>query len=85
MSSKAGLDVLLNGLYMENGPETEDADLMFMSIPNAVLKRIHMDATVEIARRDKDLLAGLEKAGFKLDDGPDHSGRISNSSTLPQY
>jgi len=74
MSSKAGLDVLLNGLYMENGPDTEDADLMFMSIPNAMLKRIHMDATVEIARRDKDLLSGLEKAGFKLDDGLDHSG-----------
>ena len=61
---------------MENGPDTEDADLMFMSIPNKILKRIHMDATVEIARRDKDLLAGLEKVGFKLDDGPDQSGTL---------
>ena len=77
MSSKSFLDVLLSGLYAENGPDTEDADLMFMSIPNMILKRIHMDATVEIARRDKDLLAGLEKAGFKLDDGPDHSGSVS--------
>ena len=74
MSSKEGIDVLLGGLYEENGPDTEDADLMFMSIPNAMLKRMHVDATKEIARRDADLLAGLEKAGFKLDNGPDDAG-----------
>ncbi len=74
MSSKEGLDVLLAGLYEEGGPDTEDADLMFMSIPNAMLKRMHVDATKEIARRDADLLAGLQKAGFKLDNGPDDAG-----------
>lgn len=74
MSSKAGIDVLLGGLYEEGGPDTEDADLIFMSIPNAMLKRMHMDATKEIARRDADLLAGLEKAGFKVDNGPDDAG-----------
>ncbi len=73
MSSKAGLDVLLAGLYEEGGPATEDADLLFMSIPNAMLKRMHMDATREISRRDADLLAGLEKAGLKLDNGLDDS------------
>ena len=62
MSSKAGLEVLLGALYEEGGPETEDADLMFMSIPNPMLKRMHLDATKEIERRDADLLAGLEKA-----------------------
>ena len=74
MSSKNGLDVLLGGLYEEGGPETEDADLMFMSIPNAMLKRMHQDATSEISRRDEPLLKGLEKAGFKLDSGPDDAG-----------
>lgn len=74
MSSKAGIDVLLGGLYEEGSPDTEDADLIFMSIPNAMLKRMHMDATKEIARRDADLLAGLEKAGFKVDNGPDDAG-----------
>ena len=62
MSSKAGLEVLLGALYEEGGPETEDADLLFMSIPNPMLKRMHLDATKEIERRDADLLAGLEKA-----------------------
>jgi len=80
MSSKAGLDVLLAGLYEEGGPATEDADLLFMSIPNAMLKRIHMDATREISRRDAGLLAGLEKAGFKLDNGPDDSGFFMRTS-----
>ena len=74
MSSKAGLDVLLGGLYEEGGPDTEDADLLFMSIPNAMLKRLHVDATKEIKKRDAELLAGLEKAGFKLDSGPDEAG-----------
>lgn len=41
-----------------------------------VLKRMHQDATKEIARRDKDLLEGLTKAGFKLDDGPHGAGFI---------
>lgn len=74
MSSKAGLDVLLAGLYEEGGPDTEDADLLFMSVPNPMLKRMHLDATKEIARRDADLLSGLTKAGFKLDSGPDDAG-----------
>ena len=74
MSSKDGLDVLLKGLYEEGGPDTEDADLMFMSVPNAMLKRKHLDATKEISRRDAKLLEGLTKAGFKLDQGPDDSG-----------
>lgn len=74
LSSKSGLDVLLAGLYEEGGPETEDADLMFMSIPLPMLKRMHVDATKEIARRDHDLREGLTKAGFKLDDGPDGAG-----------
>lgn len=80
MSSKAGLDILLASLYEEGGPATEDADLLFMSIPNAILKRMHMDATREISRRDADLLAGLEKAGFKLDNGLDDSGFFMRTS-----
>ena len=35
---------------------------------------MHQDATAEIARRDKPLLDGLTKAGFKLNSGPDDSG-----------
>ena len=74
MSSKEGIDVLLGGLYDEGGPETDDADLLFMSYPNAMLKRMHLDATAEISRRDAKLLEGLTAAGFNVDQGPDDTG-----------
>ncbi|KAI9826013.1 MAG: hypothetical protein M1819_007468 [Sarea resinae] len=74
MSSKNGLDVLLGGLYAEDGPPVDDADLTFMSVPNPLLKRMHVDATTEISRRDHALLSSLRSAGFSLDTGPDASG-----------
>lgn len=74
VSSDSILNVMLAGLYEEGGPPTEDADLTFMSNPNPVLKRIHMDAMKEISRRDQDIIQGLERAGFKTDLGPDDSG-----------
>lgn len=65
---------MLGGVYEEGGPPVEDADLLFMSIPNPLLKRMHVDATKETAKRDEKLLAGLTKAGFKLDNGLDDAG-----------
>lgn len=74
VASKTFVDVLLAGLYEENGPPTEDADLLFMSMPNALMKRVHVDVTTETGRRDRELLDGLTRAGFKLDKGPEDSG-----------
>ena len=47
-----------------------------MSNPIALFKRNQIGATEEIARRDKDMLAGLAKAGFTLDKGPHGSGLL---------
>lgn len=74
ISSKAILDIGLAGLYDEQGPPVEDADLAFWSIPTPVLKNIHQDVTVLQNKHDAELLAGLEKAGFKLDQGPNEAG-----------
>jgi putative flavoprotein involved in K+ transport len=74
MTSKNGIDVLFAGLYEEGGPPTEDADLIFASIPYPLLAQFHREATEEIARRDADLLERLESAGFALDYGEDGSG-----------
>jgi cation diffusion facilitator CzcD-associated flavoprotein CzcO len=74
ISSKAILKIGLAGLYDEQGPPVEDADVVFWSIPSSVLKSIHQDVTVLQNKHDADLLAGLEKAGFKLDQGPDGAG-----------
>jgi len=45
-----------------------------MSFPSPVLKRLSMDATKEMMRRDGPLLRGLSDAGFAVDSGPDGSG-----------
>ncbi|CAN5891692.1 NAD(P)/FAD-dependent oxidoreductase [soil metagenome] len=74
MTSKNGIDVLFAGLYEHGGPPTEDADLMFASIPYPLLADFHKEATEEIARRDAELLEGLETAGFSWTDGEDGSG-----------
>lgn len=76
MSSEHGLSVLLKGLYDEDGPPTDDADLIFMSIPIAVFKRNQIEATKEIGKRDAAANEALTKAGFKLDTGPHDSGFV---------
>lgn len=70
MSSEHGIAGLLGGLYEEGGPPTEDADIMFTSLPLNVVSDIHTEATKEIKRKDKELLDGLTKAGFKLNPYP---------------
>jgi len=76
MGSDNGMDVLMKGVYDEDGPALEDADVMFMSNPIAVFKRYQIGAAEEIARRDEDMLTGLVKAGFALDKGPHGSGLL---------
>ncbi|KAF8858429.1 FAD/NAD(P)-binding domain-containing protein [Acephala macrosclerotiorum] len=74
ISSGAILKIGLAGLYDETGPPVEDADLAFWSIPSPVLKNIQKDVTALQNKHDAKLLEGLEKAGFKLDQGPDDTG-----------
>lgn len=74
VSSQAILEIGLAGLYDEQGPPVEDADVAFWSIPSPVLKAIHQDVTAAQNKHDAKLLAGLEKAGFKTDRGPDGAG-----------
>lgn len=61
-------------LYGEDGPPTDDADMIFQSIPNQVAKRMNISTTQAQNKTDEKTLNGLEKAGFKLDKGPGESG-----------
>ncbi|MCJ1393023.1 hypothetical protein MMC18_005895 [Xylographa bjoerkii] len=74
ITSQSLIDVTMKGLYSEDGPSVEDADLINYSIPNAVLKRQHTECTREMMKRDAPILRGLLNAGFALDSGPDASG-----------
>lgn len=74
VSSEAATEILLGTLYEEGGPPTEDADLWMWGHPAETLKALHADLCAKQQVKDGELLAGLEKAGFRLDKGPDDCG-----------
>ncbi|KAL8648815.1 MAG: hypothetical protein Q9210_004770 [Variospora velana] len=74
LTSATLIDVTIKGLYAEDGPPVDDADIINMSIPNPVAKTLQIGATAEMMRRDSELLRGLTTAGFKIDSGPDGAG-----------
>ena len=74
ISCETLIDVTMKGIYDENGPPVEDADLLNLSVPNPVAKKLQISATKEMMKRDCDLLNGLTTAGFLVDSGPDGSG-----------
>lgn len=68
------VQMLLGSLYYEGGPPVDDADILNLGIPSEVVKRIHTQITVKTNEKDKSMLAGLDRAGFKIDQGPDDAG-----------
>jgi len=64
---------LAYALYDE-GPPTEDCDLIATSMPFALARKSHIALTAQGKTLDKPLLDGLEAKGFKLDFGDDGSG-----------
>jgi len=51
-----------------------DTDLMAASVPYDLLARLHKPLSHLMAEEDKDLLDGLRKVGFLLDNGEDDTG-----------
>ncbi|GAB7333455.1 hypothetical protein MBLNU13_g05053t1 [Cladosporium sp. NU13] len=74
VSSKAITDVGLKGLFSEHGPQVDEADILLHGLPTPVLKALQVKVCALQAEHDKDMLAGLTKAGFKVDSGPDGAG-----------
>ena len=72
------MELALGGLYSESavkaGVTTDKADLIFASIPYKIMAPMQVPVYDEMKRRDADLYARLEKAGFLLDFGVDGSG-----------
>jgi putative flavoprotein involved in K+ transport len=69
-----GLGSVYSEKALEAGITTEKADLLAASIPYGIKHEFEMPIAKEIARRDADLYAKLEKAGFMHDWGDDGSG-----------
>jgi cation diffusion facilitator CzcD-associated flavoprotein CzcO len=74
VSSKAITDVGLKGLFEEHGPQVDEADIILHGLPTPVLKALQVKVCGLQAEHDKEMLAGLAKAGFKTDSGPDGAG-----------
>ena len=69
-----GLGDLYSERAVEAGMTTEKADLIFASLPYAILHEFQIPAYAAMKEQDKDFYDGLEKAGFWLDWGDDDSG-----------
>ncbi|BCS21152.1 flavin-containing monooxygenase [Aspergillus puulaauensis] len=76
VSSDAIVNIALKGLYEENGPPVDDSDVFLYSIPSSQFKAQQIKITALENERDKELLDGLAKAGFKVDRGPDDAGLL---------
>ncbi len=72
------MELALGALYSEeavaNGITTDTADLIFASLPYAVLPAIQKQVADETKKRDADFYDRLEKAGFDVDFGADETG-----------
>ena len=64
--------------YNEHGPPAENVDLLSDSIPHPVLVNLHKEMTKKVIELDKDLIAGLNHAGFATNNGEDDSGFLTN-------
>jgi putative flavoprotein involved in K+ transport len=72
------MELALGGLYSEDALEagltTDEADLLFASLPYRILPELQKPVYEEMAKRDADFYEALEEAGFLLDFGEDGSG-----------
>jgi len=76
--SESLMELALGGLYSEqavaNGINTDTADMIFASVPYRIMHTFHIPVYEEMKKRNAELYARLEKAGFMLDFGDDGSG-----------
>lgn len=69
-----GLAALYSEQALANGISTDQADMIFASIPYRLLADFQKPIYAEMKRRDADFYARLAQAGFMLDFGEDESG-----------
>lgn len=74
--SVAGSGIAMAGMYDETGPPTDVADLLGASFPFRCAPEMHQATTAAMAEHDKEMLAGLEEAGFLLSSGIDGTGAL---------
>ncbi|EFQ27395.1 hypothetical protein CGRA01v4_04473 [Colletotrichum graminicola] len=74
VSSESITEIGLKGVYDEDSPPVDDADLWLWSMPAELFKALQVGITELQNANDAELLRGLQEAGFRLDMGPSHAG-----------
>ncbi|KAL4809469.1 hypothetical protein BDV18DRAFT_167468 [Aspergillus unguis] len=69
-----GIFMMHEGLHEENGPPTEECDLLAESLPYPVRFALDVHFTKRVYEAEKDIMEGLQKAGFEIDHGVDGAG-----------
>lgn len=64
----------LDVLYLGEGPPLADRDLIACSFPAPIMRKSFKLTTQEVKKHDAAMLAGLERAGFRVDFGEDDTG-----------
>jgi putative flavoprotein involved in K+ transport len=77
LSQKRGRAVQSKGSpYAQDGPPTELADLMTLSMPILLSLELSRDVTRAVAEADKEMIEGLKARGFLIDDGIEAGGTL---------
>jgi putative flavoprotein involved in K+ transport len=71
---KHGLGSLYSEEAVANGIDHQKADMIFASVPYAIMHTFQIPVYKAIAEEDADFYKRLEKSGFKMDWGDDGSG-----------
>jgi cation diffusion facilitator CzcD-associated flavoprotein CzcO len=79
MTAKNGIPVLYEGVFADDRRPTDDSDLLAASTPWLLTIELAKQQTKVIAEKDRELLDGLTRAGFKVDDGVDGGGLLSKA------
>jgi putative flavoprotein involved in K+ transport len=77
ISQQTNFDLTIGRLYHEGGMPTDDADLLGASFPYHLSLQRAVALTNEMASRDRDMLDGLERAGYTYDLGIGGAGGLS--------
>ncbi|TDO32992.1 putative flavoprotein involved in K+ transport [Paractinoplanes brasiliensis] len=74
ISQEHGIPAIFGSNFVEGGPPTKYADLLAAGTPWPLVLEMAKEGVKETARKDADLLARLDAAGFQRNDGPDGTG-----------
>jgi putative flavoprotein involved in K+ transport len=75
-SQRHGIKTLFGRYYSESSPAVDEADLLASASPLALSLLMSPVPTRQIAEMDRDMIQGLERAGFRTTLGPDDGGQV---------